>query len=189
MTVVNLHLGCRYLEAKEHGGTRALPPKYVVIHSTESPNQTGSAKAVAEFFARGGNPNDPASTTITVDDTSCYRSLTDEVIPWAAPPFNSRGLHIEQCGYAAWTRAEWWKHKATIDKAAQAAAYWAIAYKIPIRFLSPAACKRYASGITCHRNISEAFGLSSHTDPGPLDNKHYPYDYFMQRVKAIAAAV
>ena len=189
MTVVNLHLDCHYLEAREHGGTRKLAPKYVVIHSTESPNRPGSAKDVASFFARGGNPDNPASTTITVDDTECYRSLTDEVIPWAAPPFNSRGLHIEQCGFAKWTRAEWFKHKPTIDKAAQAAAYWAMAYDIPVRFLTPGGCKANRAGITCHRNVSLAFGLSDHSDPGPTDNKHYPYDYFIQRVKTIVASV
>lgn len=178
-------LNCnREFRAANDSGPRSLSPKYIVIHSTESRNRKGSARAVAAYFAR---PTTPASVQLTVDDFDCYRSLPDNVIPWGAPPFNSRGLHVEQCGYAAWTRAEWLAHRPTIDKAALAVARWSVMYDIPLTWLTPAGCKQYRSGVTSHRNVSLAFGQSDHTDPGdPKGNKHYPYDYFMAKAKAYA---
>lgn len=181
MSNVNLHIGCKSIRAANDSGPRNLQPKYIVIHSTESPNNKGSARAVANYFKNGA----PASVQVVMDDFECYRCLPDMVIPWGAPPFNSRGLHIEQCGRAAWTRAEWFEHRATIDRTAKAAAYWAKYYSIPPRWLSPARCKNYMSGITSHRNVAIAFGKTDHTDPGPEDNKHYPYDYFLRKVQSI----
>lgn len=178
MTDVNLHIGCKSIRAANDSGPRPLAPKYIVIHSTESPNAKGSARNVANYFKQ---PSTQASVQTVMDDYECYRCLPDMVIPWGAPPFNSRGLHIEQCGYAKWTRAEWMRHRATIDRTAKAAAYWAKYYHIPIRWLSVAACKAYSSGITSHANVSLAFGHSDHTDPG----SGYPYDYFLTKVKAI----
>lgn len=183
----NLHLDCKYLEAAKHSGLRSLTPKYIVIHSTETENIKGSAKSVALYFHNASNHG--ASTQLVLDDVSCWRTLHDNVIPWAAPPFNSRGLHIELCGRAAWSRAEWWEHIVTIRKAAQATAYWAADYDIPLRWLSPAMCKKYASGITSHRNVSLAFKKSTHTDPGAEGGKHFPYDRFMALVKEISHGI
>ena len=169
-------------------GPRKLPPKYIIIHSTESPNRKGSARNVAFYFSKPINSDLPPSVQCTVDDYECYRSLPDNVIPWAAPPFNSRGLHVEQCGYAKWSRAEWLKHRATIDHAALLAAKWANAYQIPVTWLTVAGCKAHRPGITSHRNVSLAFGKSTHSDPGdPEGNKHYPYDYFMAKTTAYAS--
>jgi len=168
-------------------GPRRVPIKYLVIHSTESPNTKGAAKRIAQYFSRPVNNDIPPSTQLTVDDLTCYRSVPDNVIPWAAPPFNSAGLHIEQVGYARWSRAEWMQHRATIDNCAYHVALWATAYKIPIRWLSPNKCKNYLPGITSHRNVSLAFHKSDHSDPGPEGNKNYPYDYFMAKVKTFAA--
>jgi len=171
--------------AYHDSGIRSLSPKYIVIHSTESPNHKGSARNVAYYFSKPIDDELPPSVQCTVDDYECYRSLPDDYIPWAAPPFNSRGLHVEQCGYAKWSRAEWLAHRATIDHAALLSARWSIAYSIPLLWLTVAGCKAHRSGITSHRNVSLAFGKSTHSDPGdPTENKHYPYDYFMAKVKA-----
>ena len=163
-------------------GPRKLAPKYIVIHSTESPNHKGTARNVAFYFSKPISADLPASAHRVVDDYECYKTLPDNVIPWAAPPFNSRGLHIEQCGYAKWSRNEWFKHGETISHAARLAAQWAIAYDIPVTWLTVAGCKAHRAGITSHRNVSLAFGKSTHSDPGdPTGNKHYPYDFFMAK--------
>jgi len=169
------------IRAANDSGRRTAKPKYIVIHSTESDNRRGMAEAIARFFAR---PSTEASVQLTVDDFDCYRSLPDNVIPWGAPPFNSRGLHVEQCGRAKWSRAEWMKHRRTLIRTAQYVAQWCVKYDIPPLWLTIADCKKHKSGITSHRNVSRAFGMSSHWDPGdPTDNKHYPYDFFMRQVK------
>lgn len=178
MTYASVHLGCRKIPAFNHSGKRTVKPTFIVIHSTESPNEKGSAVAVARFFQR---PSTQASVQLVMDDYQCVRCLDDDVIPWGAPPFNSYGLHIEQCGYAHWTGQEWLQHKATIQRTAQASAYLCKAYDIPVRFLTPLNCKARIPGITSHRNVSLAFGQSDHTDPGA----DYPIDYFMAHVKDI----
>lgn len=171
-------------KAVHHSGKRNASVKYVVIHSTESPNQDSSARNVAHYFATPKNDDLPPSTHLVLDDDGCYRTLPDNLIPWGAPPFNSQGVHIEQCGYAKWARATWLKHAKTIELCALWTAHYCINFDIPPVWLSPAKCKERRPGITSHRNVAIAFSLTDHSDPGnPKDNKFYPYDYFMRKVK------
>jgi hypothetical protein len=158
--------------------------KYIVLHSTEGETAAGAA----EWFQSkdcGGSSN------IVVDDNQCYRVLTDLVIPWGAPPLNTHGFHIEQAGYARWSRKEWLKHEATIERAAYKAAIRCRDFKIPARFLNahdleddfgtdlngrlPQTIGPMTGGITTHHVIDEVYGLSDHTDPGD----GYPIDVFM----------
>lgn len=52
-------------------------------------------------------------------------------------------------------------------------------YDLPAEFLSPADLRAGKRGVTTHRNVSLAFGQSSHTDPGP----NFPVDWYMARVR------
>lgn len=95
---------CHIRWAKHDSGPRkASQIKWIVLHSTEG----GTAESVAAFFAGGAQ----ASTQLVVDDNECYRMVRDLVIPWGAPGANTNGLHIEQCGFARWTRDEWLAHR------------------------------------------------------------------------------
>jgi hypothetical protein len=159
-------------KADFHGGTRPLSDiKYVVLHSTESPNTKGSAQGVAKFFttAKTGSAN------LVVDDRSCFLCLPDSVVPYAAPPLNTTGFHIEQCGYSAWSKAQWMLHLPTIYRAAYKASLRVQEHNIPPVWLTVADLKAGKKGITSHNNISLAFRESSHTDPGP----NYPESTFM----------
>jgi hypothetical protein len=150
-----------------------------VLHDTEGP----TAKGAAAYFttqASGGSSN------LVVDDTECYRVLDDLVIPWGAPPLNTAGFHIEQAGYAAWTRGEWLRHRVTIERAAYKASLRCQWYKIPPRHLDVAELRADFNlhaprgGVVTHATISAAFHDSTHTDPGP----GYPMDVFMQLLAA-----
>lgn len=151
-----------------NSGKRALSAvKLLVLHSTETPPNT--AKAVARAFA---SKSAEGSAHLTVDDISCYRTLANDEIPWAAPSANTQGFHIEQCGYAAWTAAEWEKHLTMLHRTAYKLALHSIAFKIPLVFLDAAALKAGRKGVTTHAQISLAWPnkLGNHHDPG----KGYP---------------
>lgn len=175
--------------AFHHEGARIQQSiRYIVLHSTEGT----TAKAAAEYFMQ---PASGGSANLTLDDTTCYRSLGDFVIPWGAPPLNTHGFHIEQAGFAKWTRAEWMVHEQTIKRAAYKAALRCRWYKIPPRVLTvkqlqddyghlehgsriPVHRGPLEGGIVTHATISKAFGLSDHTDPGD----GYPIDVFLAHV-------
>ena len=183
--------------AYHHEGERSqMKIRYIVLHSTEG----GTAKSVAEYFT---TPASGGSANIVVDDYQCYRSCADTIIPWGAPPLNANGFHIEQCGYAAWTRNRWLLHRPMIRRAAYKAALRMRWYNIPARildaeelikdFVLPSEVGHIGvqgtanpllgpmhGGIVTHKTISQAYHESTHVDPGD----GYPLDLFLKLVKA-----
>lgn len=155
----NCRSGCL---AVHHSGTRPLKDiTLVVLHSTEG----GTAKSVAEYFtteASGG------SAHLVVDDDACYRCLTNDQVPWGAPGANVQGFHIEQCGYAAWTAAEWKQHPKTLERAAYKTAYHCHLFGIPVVFVTAHDLIAGKKGITTHAEVSLAHpnDAGNHHDPG-----------------------
>jgi hypothetical protein len=166
---------CRkdFYPAAHSSGSRPLSSIiWIVMHSAEAL----SAEGVARFFQ---SQSSRGSAHITVDEDSCQRSLPNSAIPWGAPGANAQGFHIEQCGYARWTRAEWMEHEKTLRRAAHKTALHCKKFGIPVRFVTSAALKRNLPGITTHVEVSRAFGGSSHWDPG----KGWPRESFMAYVR------
>jgi hypothetical protein len=115
-----------------------------------------------------------------VDETRAVRCLADDVIPWGAPGANTDGIHIEQCGWASWSRLTWFRHQATLKRAAWVAARASVDHRIPVRWLTDRQVRDGVSeGFTTHAQISRCFKGSGHTDPGP----NYPRGYFLWLVK------
>jgi N-acetylmuramoyl-L-alanine amidase-like protein len=176
------------IAAYHHEGERSQRSiRYIVLHSTEG----GTAKSTAEWFA---NPASGGSANIVVDDISCYRCLGDNIIPWGAPPLNTFGFHIEQCGYAAWSRARWLLHYNTLRRSAYKAALRVKWYGIPIKVPTVDELKRDyeasmadgrppVGGIVTHRLVDETFHQSDHTDPGA----DFPLDVWLKLVRHYAA--
>ena len=147
--------------------------RLVVMHDTEG----GSARSVAAYFA---SPGARASTHWVVDQERAVRCLPDDVVPWGAPGANYDGIHIEQCGYAKWTRATWFKNQDTLKRSAWVAAKTCFKYGIPVRWLTDRElADRVSEGITTHAQVSRVFRGSDHTDPGP----NFPRGYFLWLVK------
>lgn len=162
----------RYRAAHDSGPRRASDIRLVVLHSTEG----GTARSVAQYFASTAQ----ASTQLVVDDGACYRCVPDLVIPWGAPGVNTTGLHIEHCGYARWTRAEWLEHRPMLVRSARRVARWCYRFDIPRRYVGPVGIRLRRKGITTHRDASRAFGTSGgHTDPGD----GFPRDVYLGLVK------
>ena len=165
---------CRldYYPAAHDSGTRSQREiKWVVLHSSEG----STAEGAARWFR---NPASAGSAHLSVDDDHCYRSLSDETIPWAAPGANTGGIHIEQAGFAAWGSLGWLRHRRTLNRAAYKTATRCKKYGIPVRFVTAAGLRGGASGITTHRECTAAFG-GTHSDPGAF----WPRRFFMRRVR------
>lgn len=166
-----------HYRAAHDAGPRALSEiTDVVMHCT----QGATAQAAASWFA---NPDSAGSAHLCVDDAHCFRTLSDNRVPWAAPGANTQGVHIEMAGFAAWDAAMWWgRHRWTIERAAYKAARYCHVYGIPPKFRKAADLKAGKHGVTTHAECSKAFG-GDHTDPGPL----WPRRRFMRRVRAYYA--
>lgn len=160
--------------ARHNSGPRDLSRiRLVVMHDTEG----GTARSVAAYFASQGSR---ASTHWAVDEDRAVRCLPDDIVPWGAPGANQDGIHIEQCGYARWSRLEWFRHQATLKRAAWVAAKACVKYGIPPRWLTDRELADHVTeGLTTHAQVSKVFRGSDHTDPGP----HFPKGYFILLVK------
>ena len=170
---------CRVgFKASRHSGTRPADSiRWIVLHDTEG----GTAWSVARFFADPREPNQggpSGSAHLVVDDEACYRCLSNEQVPWAAPGANQKGFHIEQVGYAKWSLIVWKKHLKTLQRAAYKTAFHCHKFGIPPRFVAADALKQGFPGVTTHAECTKAFG-GDHTDPGPL----WPRTLFMGLVK------
>lgn len=148
--------------------------RLIVLHSTEG----GNAEGVARYFT---NASSGGSAHLVVDNQHCYRTLDNDDIPWGAPGANTDGFHIEQCGYAAWTNAEWTANKATLLRAAYKTAFHCHKFHIPPTFVDAKGLKAGKKGVTTHAEVSKAFPNNSgnNHDPGT----GWPRSYFMTAVR------
>lgn len=169
--------------ATHQSGSRPLSAvTLIVMHDTEG----GTARSVAEYFT---SPNSGGSAHLVVDNDECYRCLANGVIPWGAPGANNQGFHIEQCGYARWTPAQWNRNIRMLRRAAYKTAAHCKKFGIPVRFVTATGLEAGHSGITTHAEVSKwqkAIGTPgdhSHTDPGP----NWPRKVFMGLVRTYRA--
>lgn len=177
----------RDFRAVRTSGTRQLTViRWIVLHSTEGETARGSASWHA-------NPNAKGSAHLHVDDRECYRTLTDDVIPWGAPGANTMGWHIEHAGRAAngpggipprWTREKWLSHKETLRRGAFKSARHAVKFGIPIKLLTTDELRAGKKGFITHAMCSKVFG-GDHSDPG----SNFPLDVYMEFAKQFAAEV
>lgn len=165
-----------YKASRDSGFRDPAAVKWIILHSTEG----GTAKSIAQYFA---SPTAKGSAHLIVDNYDCYRSLKNDQIPWAAPGANTKGFHIEQCGFARWTSAEWMLNKLTLQRAAYKTAYHCHLFKIPAVWLTAAELSAGKKGISSHFNCTQAFGGGTHWDPGT----GWPRTTFMAMVKTYYA--
>lgn len=172
-----------YMPAYRESGTRPLSDiKYIVLHDTEG---GGSAANIASYF-HGSSAE--GSAHLVVDDHGAYRCLADNVIPWGAPGANTDGFHIEQLGYASWTKAEWMQHDDMLHRVAYKVAQHCKLFGIPCKYRTAAAVKAGTPGVTTHLQITRSGiggAAGTHTDPGT----GYPIGYVMALAQAYLKAL
>jgi N-acetyl-anhydromuramyl-L-alanine amidase AmpD len=166
----------KYAAVHTSGVRKPSDIKWIVLHSTEG----DTAEGAASWFT---NPKSSGSANLVVDDKECFRTVADLRVPWAAPPLNEAGFHIEFAGYAKWTHTDWMIHKDMLHRAAYKAALRAKLYKIPVRQVGPIGLRLGRKGFTSHNAVSLAWRKSDHKDPGP----GFPWDYFLNLVDGYLA--
>lgn len=162
----------RYTAAHNSGVRNAGQITDGIIHATEGE----TAEGAASWFQ---NPASEGSANLVVSDYACFKTVKDLVIPWAAPPYNTRGFHVEIVGFSDWSHDEWMKVERRIQHAAYRMALRCKWYSIPVVFRTAEELKEGLHGITTHANISIAFRQTNHTDPGP----NFPVSYYMECLK------
>jgi N-acetyl-anhydromuramyl-L-alanine amidase AmpD len=157
--------------------------RLVVLHSTENAEKPGKAMDVAKWFAGPGAPQ--ASAHYVVDAGQTVQCVFENDIAWAAPGVNSYGIQVEMVGYARQLAEDWADtySAAMLERAAALVADICKRYEIPVVAVTAEGLKAGVPGITRHSDASEAFKLSTHTDPGA----GFPMQAFVARVGQIAS--
>ncbi len=153
--------------------------RLIVIHSMESPEKPGTARAVAKWFAGPISPR--ASAHFSVDNSEVIRCVLEKDIAWAAPGANNDGLHVELAGYAKQTAADWDDaySRAELSRAAELCADIAQRYQIPpVRLTVDEVRDGKTKGFCSHKDVSDAFKKSTHQDPG----QNFPWQWFLHLV-------
>lgn len=165
-----------FVQARWYTPGRIAGVDLLVLHSTEG--YVGHVDALAHDFATRPSSS-KASSHSGVDDFRLMDFVRFDDTAYAAPGANADGEHLEMCAMAAWTRAEWLEHPGLLERTARWLAHRCAARRIPARFLDAADLRADRRGITTHREVSEAFGLTDHRDPGV----HFPMDHVLRRTR------
>jgi hypothetical protein len=172
---VSANCSTKFHATHDSGLRAASAILYVCLHCTQGDTALGAASWFQDRRSKG-------SAQLCVDAGSCYRTLSDLEVPWAAPMANTDGWHIELAGYAEWTRAQWLAHHGTIYRAAYKVEFHAKKYGVPLRYLTDAQLRAgNVKGIITHAQVTRVFG-GTHTDPG----ERFPLDVFLQTARSFA---
>jgi hypothetical protein len=184
MATSNDHPGLPFVQAKGYASGRPDgPPLWIVVHDMEASEYSGRAESTAVYFA---DPPDgrQVSSHYVVDNDSVIQCVDLDDVAWTVGnrPGNNRGINWELAGFARQTRAEWLDPfgVAMFARMAPIAAADMHRFNIPNRWCTIADLQARRPGLTTHNDLRIAFGVTTHTDPGP----NFPRDYLQQVLAA-----
>jgi N-acetyl-anhydromuramyl-L-alanine amidase AmpD len=171
----------QFIQAKNY--TPAAPGRQidlVVIHTMEAKGKPGTALAVARWFAGVLAPE--ASAHYCVDDQTVIGCVHEGDVAWAAALANKNGVHIEHAGFTARSQSDWAdaSSQAMLARSAILCAEICWRHSIPIKKLGSAELVQKERGICGHSDVTQAFGKSTHTDPGGS----FPWEQYLALVRA-----
>lgn len=167
----------RFIHAASYGaGTNGRVTR-IVMHTMEAPLKDGTALAVARYFASGAGGRN-VSAHYCLDPSEVIACLYEEDKGYHAPP-NGGSIGIEQAGYAASNVWDSGPGFAMLKRSADLARDLCRRHRLPVVWLSAADLKAGKWGITGHLEVGQAFGQTSHTDPG----KRFPVATFLAMVR------
>lgn len=129
-------------------------PKLIVLHTTEgSDDAPTDLLSLASWF---NNPSSQASAHVATDKEGySVRMVDDEQKAWSVCSYNPYTLNIEQIGFSAFSRDDWFKRDKQLIATARFCAYWSKKYGIPLRhgLASRITLAIYKSGVVQHKNL------------------------------------
>ena len=156
------------VHATRHGPMKTTVNKWVVLHTSEGGETTGSAEALSIFMTQPATKNNLASYNAVFDTDKVIPAVSYHVVPYAAGGGNAQGIHGCFPGRANQTRDQWLDDNsfAMIEQAA----LWILdvcqEFDIPPRRITWQQVKAGEKGICDHYDITQAFHKSTHTDVG-----------------------
>jgi N-acetyl-anhydromuramyl-L-alanine amidase AmpD len=176
-----------FVKARWFTSVPAVSPRSVrlcVIHDMEFAERISAAEDVAKYFATTATK---ASAHVCIDSDSIVQCVWDRDIAYAAPGANHDGIQMELAGYGRQTATEWLDRYSIclLANAADAGAYYAAKFKLPVRKLTDAqVADGVSKGFCGHDQVSRAFKKSDHTDPG----SGFPWNYYVRSVQNVLDA-
>lgn len=172
--------GSTFLEAAQY--THAIGSNgtvtRIVIHDMEMAEGNATAESCARMFH---TTTAQKSAHFTVDNTSVVQCVDIDRRAWHAPP-NLGSIGIEHAGYANQTRAQWLDPFgiSMLNLSARLSAWLCRTLSIPARWLTVAQLRAGERGLCTHADVSNAWGQTDHTDPGP----NFPKDWYLRQVQS-----
>jgi hypothetical protein len=172
-----------FVPPRAYGSGRAgYAVQYVVVHYTAGSERATSAEDGAAYDQRR---TDGTSTHYFVDQNSIVQCVYTWDRANACYFYGNRlGIQYELCGTVQ-SRAQWLDpaSDATLANAARQIARDCAKYGLPVRRLTVAQMRNGEKGICGHVDVTNAYGLGDHTDPGP----QFPWDVLLARVQQFLA--
>ena len=163
-------------QARHYYKGRLREVRLIVMHDMEVVESATTAETVARMFA---TTDRDASTHYCIDQDSVVQGVEVTDTAWAAPGANADGIQLEHAGYARQSRSDWLDDMGTLRQSARLSAGLAKRFGIPAKRLSLGQLKDPSiKGFVGHADVSRAFRLSTHTDPGP----NFPWDVYLSLV-------
>lgn len=152
------------------------PITRIVIHATCSGTHSGGAMENAHYFqsaTAGGLAH------YVVDPQNIVQCCKEDTACWHAPP-NHGSIGIELCDPQTGAAARWRnpEDEAMLTLAAHLVVEIASRTGVPLVRIGVADLKAGRHGICGHVDVSQAFGQSSHSDPGP----DFPWQHFLELI-------
>jgi len=181
-------------QSAEYPDLRWIPPRawglgrlgyavqYIVVHYTAGSERSTSAEDGAAYDQRR---TDGTSTHYFVDSDSVVQCVETSDRANACFKYGNRyGIQYELCGTQQ-SRAQWLDaaSDATLTNAARQIARDCRKYNLPVRRLTVAQMRAGEKGICGHVDVTDAYGLGDHRDPGP----EFPWDVLLARVQRFLA--
>lgn len=159
------------IPSPNYSGRGGASVRLVVIHTAEGAR---TAANLGNYFM---GPVD-GSSHVGIDDNEIIDYVSYDRASWTLLNGNPISDNAELCGFARWSRDEWFQHQGMLDNAAQWIADRCGARGIPIRKLTPVQIDAGMSGVIGHADWTySAVGQGDHTDPGP----NFPWDYVIDK--------
>lgn len=168
----------KYVPARRITPGSNMVPTRVVVHGMVTPCRCGVAYSTGLYFQTAGAGG---SAHLGVDPCEVVRYVPDGLIAQHAPP-NTRSLGIEMADPVAGDAARWddTDHHRMLSLTAAEVRAWCLAYGIPMRKIGPAELRAGERGVCGHIDVSQAWRLTDHWDPGPT----FPWAAFMAAVRS-----